>query len=127
MYGAGRRAPGARNEKVKDHPTRLNCQQSVRFAPQNHRHCLPSNFISRITVRCPGVALIGAYTFGYTVHGQRGEWKVSITSPGNITKSDETTERTWYPLFTEMLSEAYHAAQKKRFQSAALRQRRHER
>jgi hypothetical protein len=62
-----------------------------------------------------GEALIGAYTFTYSVHGQRGQWEVSITAPGNITKSDETTERTWFPLFSEMLGEAYHAAQKKRF------------
>jgi hypothetical protein len=63
-----------------------------------------------------GEVLIGAYTFAYVVHGSRGDgWEVSITAPGNITKSDETTERTWFPLFSEMLAEAYHSAQKKRF------------
>jgi hypothetical protein len=63
-----------------------------------------------------GEALIGAYTLGFTVHGSRGDgWKVSITAPGNITKSDETTERTWFLLFSELLAESYHAAQKKRF------------
>jgi hypothetical protein len=62
-----------------------------------------------------GEALIGAYTFGFAVSGHRGNWEVSINSPGNITKSDETSERTWFLLFSELLAESYHAAQKKRF------------
>jgi hypothetical protein len=62
-----------------------------------------------------GEAQIQAYTFGFTVAGQRGDWTVTITSPGGIKTEDETSERTWFPLFSELLSEAYHTAQRKRF------------
>jgi hypothetical protein len=62
-----------------------------------------------------GEALIGAYTFAYAVSGKRGDWTVTITSPGGIKTEDTTVERTWHALFSEMLSESYHAAQKKRF------------
>jgi len=62
-----------------------------------------------------GEALVRSYTFGFSISGERGNWEVSITSPGNITNTDETTERTWYPLFAEMLRAAFEAAQRKRF------------
>jgi len=62
-----------------------------------------------------GEAQIQSYTFGFTVAGQRGDWTVVITSAGGIKTEDTTVEKTWFLLFSEMLSEAYHAAQKKRF------------
>jgi hypothetical protein len=62
-----------------------------------------------------GEALIASYTFNYSIAGQRGDWTITITSPGGVKTEDSTVERTWYPLFTEMLSDAFHAAQKKRF------------
>jgi hypothetical protein len=62
-----------------------------------------------------GEALIQSYTFSYSISGERGDWTVVITSPGGIKTEDTTVERTWYPLFSEMLGDAYHAAQKKRF------------
>jgi hypothetical protein len=62
-----------------------------------------------------GEALISTVTLGFAVSGSRGEWKVTITSPGGITTEDETTERTWFPLFSEMLASAYEAANRRRF------------
>ena len=60
-------------------------------------------------------ALVGTVTLTGTVSGQRGEWAVSITAPGSITTSDETTERTWFPLFSEMLAAAADGANRRRF------------
>jgi hypothetical protein len=62
-----------------------------------------------------GEAQIQAYTFSFTVAGQCGDWTVTVTSPGGIKTEDTTIERTWFLLFSEMLGDAYHAAQKKRF------------
>ena len=62
-----------------------------------------------------GEALVQTYTFGFAISGERGDWTITITSPGGVTKEDATTERTWFPLFNEMLSDAYHTAQRKRF------------
>jgi hypothetical protein len=66
-----------------------------------------------------GEALVDTITIAFTISGSRGEWKVSISAPGNITKKNETTERTWFPLFTEMLSDAYGAACRRRFPERA--------
>lgn len=66
-----------------------------------------------------GEALISTVTLGFAVSGERGNWKVSISAPGSVTKENETTERTWFPLFTEMLSDAYETAQRRRFPERA--------
>lgn len=60
-------------------------------------------------------ALIGTITLTGSVSGKRGEWCVSITAPGGVVTSDETTERTWFPLFSEMLSAAFENANRRRF------------
>ena len=44
--------------------------------------------------------LVGTVTLTGSVSGKRGEWAVTITAPGGYTRSDETTERTWFPLFS---------------------------
>jgi hypothetical protein len=62
-----------------------------------------------------GEALIGTFTFGFTIHGQRGEWKVSVTGPNGLNKSDETVERDWAPLLNELLASAHDAALRRRF------------
>ncbi|MGA7209624.1 MAG: hypothetical protein WBV76_14780 [Pseudolabrys sp.] len=62
-----------------------------------------------------GEALIDTITLAFTISGKRGEWSVSITAPGGVVTSDETTEKTWYPLLTEMLAAAHDAAIKRRF------------
>jgi hypothetical protein len=67
------------------------------------------------TVVVRGEVQIQSFTLGFTVAGERNNWTVVITSPGGIKTEDTTVERTWFPLFSEMLSEAYHSAQKKRF------------
>lgn len=61
-----------------------------------------------------GEALAGTVTVSFTISGNRGEWSVSVTAPGNVTTSDETTERTWYPLFSEMLATAVESANRRR-------------
>ncbi len=45
-----------------------------------------------------GEALIETITLAFTISGKRGEWAVSITAPSGVVTSDETTEKTWYPL-----------------------------
>jgi hypothetical protein len=71
-----------------------------------------------------GEALHGTFTIGFTISGQCGDWTIRTTSPGNITKEDQTTEKTWFPLLSEMLSAAFEAANRRRFperQSEAMR------
>ena len=65
-----------------------------------------------------GECQIDVFTFGFTVHGQRGDWTLAVTAPsfpGNTTSEDTTTEPTWYPLFNEMISAAYESACRQRF------------
>jgi hypothetical protein len=62
-----------------------------------------------------GEALIDTITLAFTIGGKRGEWSVSITAPGGVVTSDETTEKTWYPLLTEMLAAAFESANRRRF------------
>ena len=65
-----------------------------------------------------GEVQIDVFTFGFTVHGSRGDWKLTITAPGfpaTVTTEDETTEPTWYPLFNEMLASSYESACRQRF------------
>ena len=45
-------------------------------------------------------------------------WKLTITAPGfpgSITTEDQTSEATWHTLFSEMLSDAYEAACRRKF------------
>jgi hypothetical protein len=67
------------------------------------------------TVVVRGEVQIQTFTLGFTVAGERNNWTITVTPPNGIKIEDTTVERTWFPLFSEMLSEAYHAAQKKRF------------
>ena len=65
-----------------------------------------------------GEALIDIFSFQFSIHGQRGDWRLSITAPGfpgSITTEDETSEPTWHSLFNAMLSDAYEAACRRRF------------
>ena len=41
-------------------------------------------------------------------------WTIQTPSPGNITKEDQTTEKTWYPLLSEMLTAAFENASRRR-------------
>ena len=61
-----------------------------------------------------GEVLNGTHTLGFTISGERGDWKVRITSPGDVTTEDETTERHWFLLFNEMLTKAFDAARRRR-------------
>ena len=66
-----------------------------------------------------GEVQIDVFTFSFTIHGKRGDWKLTITAPGfpfgSITTEDETKEPTWFAPFNEMVSDAYSAACRKRF------------
>ena len=61
-----------------------------------------------------GDALIDTITISFTISGSRGDWKITTTS-GGIIAQDETVERTWFPLFSEMLSTAFENASRRRF------------
>jgi len=62
-----------------------------------------------------GEALIETITLAFTVFGQRGDWCVTVTAADGIEAKDETCEREWFPLFTEMLNTAFKNASKRRF------------
>ena len=67
-----------------------------------------------------GDALVDTITISFAISGSRGDWKITTTS-GGITAEDETVERTWFPLFSEMLATAFENANRRRFpQRAAL-------
>jgi hypothetical protein len=53
-----------------------------------------------------GTALVGSFTFIFSVSGKRNDWKVSVTSPSGITDERETNELTPYSLFNTMLASA---------------------
>ena len=59
-------------------------------------------------------ALQDTITLSGTVSGSRGEWKVSISAPGNIVTEDETTGRHWHALFDEMLANAFRNVNRRR-------------
>jgi hypothetical protein len=61
-----------------------------------------------------GEALIDTITLAFTVSGQKNDWKITVTS-GGVTTEDETVERTWFLLFSEMLSTAFESANRRRF------------
>lgn len=62
-----------------------------------------------------GEALIGSFTLGFAIHGQRNDWHVSVTAPGCEATECETQESSWYSLFNEMLADGYEAAMRKRY------------
>jgi hypothetical protein len=61
-----------------------------------------------------GEVLNGTITLGFTVSGERGDWKVRIISPGGHTSENESVEKTWFPLYTEMLTAAIDNARRRR-------------
>ena len=61
-----------------------------------------------------GEALVGTVTVSFTISGQKNDWAVSITAPGEIVTTDETVELTPYPLFSEMLRTAVENANRRR-------------
>jgi len=62
-----------------------------------------------------GEVLIETVKLSFAVSGKRGEWKVGVTAPGNITKEDETIEASWFELFNELLADVYTKACNRRF------------
>ena len=66
-----------------------------------------------------GEVQIDVFTFSFTIHGSRGDWKLSITAPGvpfgSVTTEQEINEPTWFQAFNEMLSDAYEGACRQRF------------
>ena len=47
-----------------------------------------------------GEVQIDVFTFSFTIHGSRGDWKLTISAPGfpfgSVTTEQETKEPTWY-------------------------------
>ena len=66
-----------------------------------------------------GEALIQSFTFGFSIHGQRGDWKVMITAPGGVVDERETKEAVPYLLFNEMLADACETASHNRIPAHA--------
>jgi hypothetical protein len=62
--------------------------------------------------------LTGTVTLTGSVSGERGNWTVRVTSPGGDTAKDETTERTWFPLWTELVTTASENAKRRRSSGA---------
>ena len=62
-----------------------------------------------------GEVLIETITLAFTVSGQRGDWCVTVTAADGIKTEDQTCEREWFPLFSEMLALAFKNASKRRF------------
>ena len=66
-----------------------------------------------------GEVQIDVFTFSFTIHGSRGDWKLTISAPGfpfgSVTTEQETKEPTWFPAFNGMLSDAYAAACRRSF------------
>jgi len=60
-----------------------------------------------------GEALINTFTIGFAVHGERGEWKASISAPGQIVLERETREASPYRLLEELLAAAFDACCKR--------------
>jgi hypothetical protein len=61
-----------------------------------------------------GEALEGVTTLSFTISGQRGNWTVTVTAPGNIKTEDTTCERSWDKLFREMTTAAFKTANRRR-------------
>jgi hypothetical protein len=57
-----------------------------------------------------GTALIGSFTFAFAIHGNRNDWKVTVTSPNGVVDERETDEAAPYSLFSEMLVNASDSA-----------------
>jgi len=55
----------------------------------------------------------GAVKLAFTVSGERGEWVVRVT--GEVTTTEnETVEKSWFPLWSEMIATAGQAIRRKR-------------
>jgi len=63
--------------------------------------------------------LYGTVTLTGSISGKPYEWTVSVTAPGGVVMTEETTERTPYALFDEMRSAAYRNVMRRRFPEAA--------
>ena len=62
-----------------------------------------------------GTALMSTVTLAFSVSGKRNEWTVTVSGPGNVSRTSETVERHWAPLLDEMLLAAHDAVIRKRF------------
>ncbi|MGA7597840.1 MAG: hypothetical protein WCB23_08330, partial [Pseudolabrys sp.] len=90
---------------------------------QNHRkQQIKIALIATVVINAPGAGRSSApgadavpdFDAKIERSGERGDWTIRTTSPGNITKEDQTTEKTWYPLLSEMLTAAFENASRRR-------------
>jgi len=50
--------------------------------------------------------LAGTFTINSAIHGEKHNWTVSVSAPGNITSESETQEASPWGLFDDMLADA---------------------
>jgi hypothetical protein len=50
-----------------------------------------------------GEALIQSITLGFSIAGERGDWRVNVTGPGHIANDSETQDAMPYQLLHAML------------------------
>jgi hypothetical protein len=68
-----------------------------------------------------GEALISTFTLGFSVSGERGDWKVSVTGPSGIASENETQEDGPYDLLDEMLTSTFETCCRRFPQRAPVR------
>jgi hypothetical protein len=54
-----------------------------------------------------GEALIQAVTLGFSVAGERGDWRINVTGPGHIENDSETNAESPYILLDAMLKTTF--------------------
>jgi hypothetical protein len=70
-----------------------------------------------------GTALVGTFTFSFSVSGKRNDWKITITSPNGVVDERETDAAGPYSLFNDMLANACDHASHSRIPAPAGAQR----
>jgi hypothetical protein len=53
------------------------------------------------------------FTIGFAVSGDKNNWTISVTGPGNLATECQTQEETGYGLLDEMLSDMFAACCRK--------------
>ena len=61
-----------------------------------------------------GECLLGTVTLNFWIHGEKSNWTVKITGPHGLALEDQTVERAWFGLFSELLASASETVKRKR-------------
>jgi hypothetical protein len=68
-----------------------------------------------------GEALVSSFTLGFSVFGERGDWKVSVSGPSGISSENETQEESPYDLLDSMLTATFETCCRRFPQRAPVR------